>query len=563
MRYLSVCSGIEAATVAWHPLGWTPAGFAEIEPFPRAVLEQRHGAVAVDWDHRHSPGQNFAPLFGDFTQIGPEHVGPIDLLVGGTPCQAFSVAGKRLGLDDPRGNLTIEFFRLAKRLGARWVVWENVPGVLSNWSGEPDDDTITRWEETNDFAAILALFHECGYRGGWRVLDAQYVRVDGFGRAVPQRRRRVFLVGHLGNDARALPVLFDPESLRGIDKPRRKAGQGASDPSGNDPEGDSGNGPGGLNPSGAAATVSAKWAKGSGGPAGDECQNLVAVEVAPTLQAGGNSTGGHRPPGSTVDTVETLVGVRAPALAGAVEVSDTLSVGANQTTGKETELVAVPFDTTHITSPTNGSNPQPGDPCHTLTVGAHVHCGAYAIQERAVSENPNAGPQGKGWQEDISFTLEARHNVQAVAFTIKDHGQDAGDEVSPTLRSMTHGDSHANGGGQVAVAYVASDYSSGTYEQSDTAATVTAGTDRHRAAPIATIPTVDGWAVRKLTPRECERLQGFPDDFTAIRWRGKEAADGPRYKAIGNSMAVNVMRWIGTRIALVEEAVKAAGGDHE
>lgn len=521
MRYLSVCSGIEAATVAWHPLGWTPAGFAEIEPFPRAVLEQRHGAVAVDWDHRHSPGQNFAPLFGDFTQIGPEHVGPVDLLVGGTPCQAFSVAGKRLGLDDPRGNLTIEFFRLAKRLRTRWVVWENVAGVLSNWSGEPDDDTITGWEETNDFAAILALFHECGYRGGWRVLDAQYVRVDGFGRAVPQRRRRVFLVGHLGNDARALPVLFDPESLRGIDKPRRKAGQGAASTPGSDPEGYCSDGPSsGL----ISGTVSAKWAKGSGGPAGDECQNLVAAPVDRRFQC------------ASCDFSMDAAHAHCP-------------------------CCLIPFDTTHITSPTNGSNPQPGDPCHTLTVGAHVPSVAYAIQERAVSENPNAGPQGKGWQEDISFTLEARHNVQAVAFMIKDHGQDAGDEVSPTLRSMVHGDSHANGGEQVAVAFQARISRNGRGQPEEICPTLN-GADAGATSdmrPMAAIPTVDGWAVRKLTPRECERLQGFPDDFTAIRWRGKEAADGPRYKAIGNSMEVNVMRWIGTRIALVEEAVKAAG----
>lgn len=227
------------------------------------------------------------------------------------------------------------------------------------------------------------------------------------------------------------------------------------------------------------------------------------------------------------------------------------------------DLIAVPFDTTHITSPENGSNPQPGDPCHTLSAGAHVPSVAYAIQERAVSENPAAGPQGKGWQEDVSFTLEARHNVQAVAFagqerevaptisartngggglgtdaeldgaiiavqttgfSIKDYGADAIEELSPTLCSMSHADSHANGGGQVAV----------------------------------TIPSVNGWTVRKLTPRECERLQGFPDDFTAIQWRGRVAPDGPRYKAIGNSMAVNVMRWIGTRIALVERAVEEA-----
>ncbi|HEY8604709.1 DNA cytosine methyltransferase [Tsuneonella suprasediminis] len=148
---------------------------------------------------------------------------------------------------------------------------------------------------------------------------------------------------------------------------------------------------------------------------------------------------------------------------------------------------------------------------------------AYAIQERAVSENPAAGPQGKGWQEDVSFTLEARNNAQAVAFQ-------------------------------------ADDYSTGSFAECDVAATLTAGTDRTRAAPLATIPTVNGWTVRKLTPRECERLQGFPDDFTAIRWRGKSAPDGPRYKALGNSMAVNVMRWIGARIALIERAVEEAAG---
>src|SRR3546814_6749826 len=127
---------------------------------------------------------------------------PVDLLGGGTPCQSFSVAGKRLGLDDPRGNLAIEFLALAKRVGARWVVWENVPGVYSSWSGEPDDDAVTEWVETADFVEFLNLFRECGYRGAWRTIYAQYVRVDGFGRAVHQRRRRVFLVGHSGTTAR-------------------------------------------------------------------------------------------------------------------------------------------------------------------------------------------------------------------------------------------------------------------------------------------------------------------------------------------------------------------------
>src|SRR3546814_623051 len=163
MRYLSVCSGIEAATVAWHPLGWTPVGFSEIEPFPRAVLEQRHGGVAVDWDHRWSAGQNYPPIFGDFTQIEAHHVGPVDLLVGGTPCQSFSVAGKRLGLDDPRGNLAIEFLALAKRVGARWVVWENVPGVYSSWSGEQDEDAVTDWARSEDHTSELQSLMRTAY----------------------------------------------------------------------------------------------------------------------------------------------------------------------------------------------------------------------------------------------------------------------------------------------------------------------------------------------------------------------------------------------------------------
>jgi len=467
MRYLSVCSGIEAATVAWHPLGWTPVGFSEIEPFPRAVLEQRHGGVAVDWDHRWSAGQNYPPIFGDFTKIEAHHVGPVDLLVGGTPCQSFSVAGTRLGLDDPRGNLAIEFLALAKRVGARWVVWENVPGVYSSWSGEPDDDAVTEWVETADFVEFLNLFRECGYRGAWRTIDAQYVRVDGFGRAVPQRRRRVFLIGHSGNDARAIPVLFDPESLRGLAAPRREAGQGTAVASGLDPEGNCGDG-GIGSPSGAAATVTAKWAKGSGGPAGDECQNLVAV--AHTLRADGfdaSEDGTGR--GTPIVTVPVAPTISARTRGGGGLGTDAECDGA---------VFAVPFDTTQITHSDNRSQPKAGDPCHP----------------------------------------------PSIAFSIKDDGRDVSEDVSPCLRSMNAADSNANAGGQVAV------------------------------------PSVDGWAVRKLTPRECERLQGFPDDFTLITVRGKPAADGPRYKAIGNSMAVNVMRWIGMRIELVERAV-AAGGD--
>ena len=178
MKYLSVCSGIEAATVAWHHMGWTPAAFSEIEPFPSAVLKHHYPTV---------------PNLGDMTRFQEWNLEPIDLLVGGTPCQSFSVAGLRKGLDDPRGNLMLTFGAIAQRLGPRWLVWENVPGVLSSNGGR-------------DFGSFLGMLAECGYGWSYRILDSQH-----FG--VPQRRRRVFVVGYLGDWRRAAAVLFERHSL--------------------------------------------------------------------------------------------------------------------------------------------------------------------------------------------------------------------------------------------------------------------------------------------------------------------------------------------------------------
>lgn len=186
MRYLSLCSGIEAASVAWMPLGWEPVAFSEIERFPCAVL--RH----------HFPD---VPNLGDMTKIkGEAFHGPnaIDLLVGGTPCQGFSLAGARAGLRDERSALAWHYVRLAGEIKPRWLVWENVPGVLSANKGA-------------DFRKFLQALVECGYSLCWRILDAQY-----FG--VPQRRRRVFVVGHLGG-RRAAEVLLEPESVRGDTSP--------------------------------------------------------------------------------------------------------------------------------------------------------------------------------------------------------------------------------------------------------------------------------------------------------------------------------------------------------
>jgi len=181
MEYATVCSGIEAPSVAWEPLGWKPVFFSEIETFPSKVLATHYPDV---------------PNLGDMNLIdGTKYNGTIKLLCGGTPCQSFSVAGLRKGMDDPRGNLALVFLRIVDQARPKWVVWENVPGVLSSNGGR-------------DFGAILGGLAELGYGWAYRVLDAQY-----FG--VPQRRRRVFLVGCLGNWQAASAVLFEQASLRG------------------------------------------------------------------------------------------------------------------------------------------------------------------------------------------------------------------------------------------------------------------------------------------------------------------------------------------------------------
>ena len=191
MNYISVCSGIEAATVAWHDLGFNPVGFSEIEPFPCEVLAHHYPHV---------------PNFGDMTKFKDWNINDtIDLVVGGTPCQSFSVAGLRKGLNDPRGNLCLTFLAILEKFKPRWFIWENVPGVLSSGKG-------------NDFASFLSAANEIGYSCAWRIFDAQY-----FG--VPQRRRRMFVVGYSGDWRRSAKVLFEPESLRGDIEARGKKGQ--------------------------------------------------------------------------------------------------------------------------------------------------------------------------------------------------------------------------------------------------------------------------------------------------------------------------------------------------
>ena len=249
MRYASVCSGIEAATQAWHPLGWKPVWFSEIERFPNAVLAHRYPSV---------------PNLGDMENIdGKEYRGAVDLLVGGTPCQSFSIAGLRGGIKDERGNLALRFCRLVDEMRPKWVVWENVPGVLSSNGGR-------------DFASFLSALHEFGYDAAWRVLDAQY-----FGLA--QRRKRVFLVASPRGGADPAEVLLEPQSLCGDSPPshetREEAGRtlGSRSPSG---------GSGGFQPEVAStidASIDAKW--GSDQWVKAKQYILEKGQVALTLQA--------------------------------------------------------------------------------------------------------------------------------------------------------------------------------------------------------------------------------------------------------------------------------------
>jgi DNA (cytosine-5)-methyltransferase 1 len=412
MNYLSVCSGIEAAAVAWHPLGWRAFAYSEIERFPCAVLAH------------HYPD---TPNLGDMTRFQEWPDADIDVLVGGTPCQSFSVAGLRKGLDDPRGNLMLTYGAIAGRYRPRWLVWENVPGVLSSNGGR-------------DFGTFLGMLAELGFGFAYRILDAQY-----FG--VAQRRRRVFVVGYLGDWRRAAAVLFERESLSRHPAPRREAREGI------------------------APTLSART-KGGGGLGTDfDCDGgLIAAtfsgdDIAPTIIKSMSSGVGSTQDAQVIAVAHTLKG----------EGFDASEDG----TGRGTPLVPV----------------------------VHV-------------VNGNSTPETMA---DCAFPLRANDgsgNRQALAFDCKASGRNGFGvgEISPTLRSMGHATSHANGGGHAAVSR--------------------------------------GMAVRRLTPVECERLQGFPDSYTNIRERGKPTPDGPRYKALGNSMAVPCMRWLGERIAAVD-AIKA------
>lgn len=543
MRFLSMFSGIDAASVAWGPLGWKAAAFCEIEAFPSAVLAH------------HYPD---TPNLGDVTKADFDAIGPIDLAVFGSPCQSFSVAGLRLGLDDARGNLALIAGRIVYRKRPRWFVFENVPGLLSSdggsdfgtllaaFAGYPSGSVFQPPADGWGNAGVVVQANGDSYGLAWRVLDAQY-----FG--VAQRRRRVFVVGYLGDWRRAAAVLFERHSLSGHPAPRREAGQRV-----------------------AALTSSGVGTCGADDNQGQAGHLIPSTgETAHCLNAGGMGRQDYE--------TETLI---AHTLKG--EGFDASEDG----TGRGTPIVPVAYRTTG-----NDGAYETGDQVGALTT----------------STDPTA---------------------QIIAFSAKDHGADAMSDLSPTLRAGGHNTSHANAGVMPAVAYGitrdALDRSgegagqtpgerSGLgiiEEQAQTLKAAGPGAVAFvlRGREGGAMPEVEGdgerigalragsggssrdyvatSAVRRLTPRECERLQGFPDDWTLIptwakgapkadaeetaRWilqgdaawrfgtpeeksaaweRGLKMArhpDGPRYKALGNSMAVPVMAWIGRRIAAVD-----------
>ena len=441
VRYGSVCSGIEAATAAWHGLGWEPAFFSEIEAFPRAVLEHHYPNV---------------PLHGDFTTIGDDY-GPIQLLVGGTPCQSFSVAGLRKGLDDDRGNLALEYLKLAQRKRPRWLVWENVPGVLSSNGGR-------------DFGAFLGGLVELGYGFAYRVLDAQY-----FG--VPQRRRRVFVVGYLGDWRPPAAVLFEPESMSGNPAPGRETRQAIAE--------------GAIS----RALTSSETATGRLDP--NEV-TFIPERVVSSIDA---SLG--RLQGCSVQDANHGHSHLLPLAFGwqnSASQGDSVSEDVTPTLDKS----KVPAVASALTSTGVGT------------------CGPDDNQAQAnhlIAFEWQSG-QGISKNEEISPTL-VKQQTPAVAFMENQRGELRTDEVTDSLKGQ---------GGKPGQGYQAA---------------------------------IQGMAVRRLTPRECERLQGFPDDYTAIPYRNKPAEqcpDGPRYKALGNSMAVPVMKWIGERIQDVDEILAMEKG---
>lgn len=457
MKYISIFSGIEAATVAWQPLGWKPIAFSEIDPFPSTVLQHHYPNV---------------PNLGDITKIDwRPYVGAADIVVGGSPCQSFSVAGKREGLAGASG-LMFEYIRAVRDLRPRWFVWENVPGAFTSERGEA-------------YRQLLSEMDALGYGLAWRVLDAQF-----FG--VAQRRERVFLVGSLGT-MRCAEVLFERESMswdHQSSRQKRKALTEESQGCVGEADHDSGC----LTP---GETQSRRVYPTSG--------------VYPTLSTREKS--GQNQESVFIQFGDDIAGT----LTARYDSSPCVDRGANVVVDDRQKV----FLCQTAQTGSNGKLVKQDDVMNTLD---RTNSTAVA----ALDFNPTDA-RLRYAHDDVSQTLTARagtggNNVPLVKAFKWNQGERS--------RSLAIGDVSLT---------LSTDHNPAVYEIAGNTE------DSH----------MDGLTVRRLTPLECERLQGFPDGWTDIPWRGRERApDGPRYKALGNSMAVPVMRWIGERIHMVEEANK-------
>jgi DNA (cytosine-5)-methyltransferase 1 len=560
MIYGSVCSGIEAASVAWKPLGWTPAFFSEIDKAPRAVLAHRFPGV---------------PIHGDFTTIKADDYGPIDLLVGGTPCQSFSVAGKRAGLDDARGNLAVEFFRLAQRLRPKWIVWENVPGLLSSNKGR-------------DFGALLSIVGECGFGWAYRVLDAVNT-------GVPQRRRRVFLVGYFGDWRPAAAVLFKPESLRWDTPARGKARQDV------------------------AGTPSSRTTAGGGlGTDFELGGGLVAIAYRTSSNCGAWETGDR------TDALTTSTDPNAHVVAfalrgrehGAVpEINgngDTIGALRAASGGSSRDYLA--FKPSHYTLGKDGA---PSDTVPPLSAdadkrdqdpvvlvktrdGAIVNGNAdeadaiKALRTLLDTDDEKAfyqwalGILAAFWPQEVlqhgvygegirraSIPKRGLINVSlscakdGAAWSVRDLWQ-AGCDGCPPCGWQPHEQLASKLGSHLSrLPYSPSPaerflhYLWQACEGSWLLRQALSKVQKARQSACSKgEPVQQRTIVRRLTVEECEALQGFPRSWTDVPYGKGRMSDSQRYKMIGNSMAVPVMRQIGERIAMVQSVLDARERDN-
>ena len=541
-RYVSIFSGVEAASLAWEPLGWEPVAFSEIEPFPCAVLAERWPDI---------------PNLGDITNIDwkEEIDGAIDLVVGGSPCQSFSVAGKREGLKGASG-LMFEYIRCVQELRPRWFLWENVPGALTS-------------EDGGAFGQLLSEMDELGYSLAWRVLDAQF-----FG--VAQRRRRLFLVGHLGAESPA-EVLFEPDCLSGNPQSSREKRKELASRAG-------------RSAACAGFKYSAAPRANTIGYAEEQANTLTADWHAPAVfSLRGNMIGradsagpagkGYGMPGdpaftlNCVDRQGMAMSQYGTEIAGCLTARGDSSPCADR--GQNIVCMTGTQAHCHISNEIAG--------CLTAHMGKDD---APVVVGGAISEN--AANEAFGFAQNtrnevrivgdgtLSGALAARPGMKQTTFVCTGGTYPINEQIATRDKKLGRGTGlgvgadgdpaftllanhpHMVASGNWSDPIAMGDLNAHTAICRNVCPTLKCGGDGAMvASEIGDKPAgVNHMLVRRLTPLECERLQGFPDEHTLIAWKGKpaeECPDGPRYKAIGNSMAVPVMRWIGRRIAAVDK----------